>query len=765
LNTTKLIKLILPILFLALIASIFYTLVSYKTEALINERYLEISKNMKIHLKDLITAKQDAILQISLAMSQDQKIKNALLSKNKLNINLKEFSLKLKDNTDLKDIWFQIVDAQGRSFYRSFSDKTGDSLVRVRKDIDKMIKNPQIITSVSAGKFAISLKTMVPIYENSVFIGMFETLGMFNPILQKMEENKEHTIMLVDESYRDQLVYVDRDKFIDNYFIVNDNPDKKLLDHIKKKSVKDVINSNSNIYLSPHSIVSIYKLNDEHNKPMAYFIMSHNLNDIDLNDILQIRNVLYLLFGGLLFVGYILFLYFNSKKNLIKTLNYKLEDTVKSKTKELTYLAHHDALTGLINRFLFLEIVKNTIDNSKRQNSKFSVLFLDIDRFKDINDTYGHSAGDLLLKSVAKRLKKCVRAEDAVCRLAGDEFAILLKDADEDSVIAIVKKIISLAQQSIESENNLFNITLSIGISCYPRDGLDVDILMSNADTAMYKAKELGRDTYQFYNKKMSESAQSRVILEKNLKIALQENQFEAFYQPQIDTTTGEIIGAEALIRWNSPELGFVSPADFIPIAEQTKLIIKIDLWMMRETMNQLVDFQKSGIDIKKLSLNISAKQLESKEMIADLKTILKETGFEASRLELEITEREMMTNPEATILILDEIKKLGISISIDDFGTGHSSLAYIKRLPIDKLKIDKSFIDELPYDKEGVAIVRSVISIAKNLQLDLIAEGVETHEQRDFLLREGCTKVQGYLYSKPLSASAYKEYLLKHKL
>ncbi|MDD3835012.1 MAG: cache domain-containing protein, partial [Sulfurimonas sp.] len=190
-NTTKLIKLILPILFLALIASIFYTLVSYKTEALINERYLEISKNMKIHLKDLITAKQDAILQISLAMSQDQKIKNALLSKNKLNINLKEFSLKLKNNTDLKDIWFQIVDAKGRSFYRSFSDKTGDSLVKVRKDIDKMIKNPQIITSVSAGKFAISFKTMVPIYENNVFIGMFETIGMFNPILQKMEENKE----------------------------------------------------------------------------------------------------------------------------------------------------------------------------------------------------------------------------------------------------------------------------------------------------------------------------------------------------------------------------------------------------------------------------------------------------------------------------------------------------------------------------------------------------------------------------------------------
>ncbi|MDY0233835.1 MAG: EAL domain-containing protein, partial [Sulfurimonas sp.] len=767
LNIARFSRLLFPIFLLLLIASIGYMLISSKNKALINERYLEISKNMETHLESLIKEKQDAILQMSLAMSQDQKIKDALLSKDKLNINLKEFSLKLKNNTNLKNIWFQIVDAQGKSFYRSFSNKTGDSLVKARSDIDKMIKDPQIITSISAGKFAISLKTMVPIYEDGLFIGMFETLSMFDSIIQKMQESNEHTIMLIDKSYKDQLVYVDRTKFIQNYFIVNDKADEKLLTYIKERSIEAVINceDNSTICLSPHSLVSVYKLNDELGKPMAYFIMSYNIDEINLNDILQVRNILFLVFGALLFVGYILFLYFQSKKNLIKNLNFKLEDLVKSKTKELTYLAHHDALTGLTNRFLFLEIVKNTIESAKRQSSTFSILFLDIDRFKDINDTYGHYMGDLLLKNVAKRLEGCIRAEGIVCRLAGDEFAILLKNVDEGSVIAIVDKIIHSIGQSIELQNSVFNITISIGISCFPRDGSDVDILMSNADTAMYKAKEDGRDTYQFYDKKMSEPALKRVILEKNLKIALQKNQFEAFYQPQIDTSTGEIIGAEALIRWNSPELGFVSPADFIPVAEQTKLIIKIDLWMMRETMNQLMDFQKSGIDIKKLSLNISAKQLEGKEMISDLKTILQETGFDASKLELEITEREMMANPEATILILNEIKKLGISISIDDFGTGHSSLAYIKRLPIDKLKIDKSFVDELPHDKEDVAIVRSVISIAKNLQIDIIAEGVETQEQKDFLLLEGCPKIQGYFYSKPLNASDYKEFLLKHNI
>lgn len=767
LNTAKLTKLTLPLLLLIVIASLGYVLISSKYEALINEKYLQISKNMTTTLESLINEKQDAILQISLAMSEDQKIKNALLNKDRLSLNLEEFSLKLKNNTNLKNIWFQIVDAEGRSFYRSFSDKTGDSLIEARSDIEKMIKDPQIISSISTGKFALSLKTMVPIYDGDIFIGMFETLGRFNSIIDKMQENRAHTIILVDKSYKEQLVYVDSSKFIQDYFVVNDKPDEKLLKYIETKSVKDIIKCDdaSTLYLSPHSVVSLYKLNDEQNRPMAYFIMSHNLDDIDLDDITLMRSTIVLLFGALLFIGYVLFLYFQSKKTLIKKLHFKFEDMVKRKTKELTYLAHHDALTGLTNRFLFLEIVKNTIESAKRNNSNFGILFLDLDRFKDINDTYGHYMGDMLLKSVAQRLKKCVRAEDTVCRLAGDEFAILIKNVDEDSLIAIVEKIIYSTQQSIESQNNVFNITLSIGISCYPRDGSDVDVLMSNADTAMYKAKELGRDTYQFYDEKMSQSALNRVILERNLKIALQEDQFEAFYQPQINSATGEIIGAEALIRWNSPELGFVSPADFIPVAEQTRLIIKIDLWMMRETMKQLIAFDKDGIDIKMLSLNISAKQLESKEMIADLKSVLKETGFDPSRLELEITEREMMKNPEVTIHTLNKIKKLGISISIDDFGTGHSSLAYIKRLPIDKLKIDKSFVDELPHDKEDVAIVRSVISIAKNLQIDIIAEGVETNEQKDFLLKEGCPQIQGYLYSKPLSARDYKEFLLKYNL
>ncbi len=764
-NSAKLTRSIFQILILILIIFVGYILISQKTESLTNERYLQISRNMKIHLESLIKDKEGTVLQISLAMAEDQKIKNALLSRDKSKINLEDFSLKLKENTDLKNVWFQIIDTDGKSFYRSFSDKSGDSLLEARTDISKIVKNPQIITSISVGKFALSFKTMVPIYENNKFIGIFETLARFNSIALNMDANKEHLVILVDKSYKDQLIYVDQDRFIDNYYIANNNADEKLLQGIKTKSVEAVINCKNEFNICPelHSIVSVYKLNDENNNPMAYFIMAYNLDDINLDDIFQSRNILLLIFGGLLFVGYIIFLYFRSKKNLIEELNYKLEDMLKSKTKELTYLAHHDALTGLANRLLFLEIVEHTIENAKKDNSKFSILFLDLDRFKDVNDTHGHYAGDILLKCVSDRLKECVRTEDTVSRLAGDEFTILIRNVNEENLIAIVEKIIHAVQEPIEIDNNTFNITFSIGISSFSKDGADADVLISNADTAMYKAKEMGRNNYQFYNETMGEYTLHRVTLEKNLKIALQEDQFEAFYQPQIDAITGRVIGAEALIRWHSPELGFVSPADFIPIAEQTNLIIQIDLWMMRKTMNQLILFQEAGIEIGKLALNISAKQLENKEVIVDLKNILKETGFDASRLELEITEREMMKDPEATILILNKIKKLGISISVDDFGTGHSSLAYIKRLPIDKLKIDKSFVDGLPTDMEDIAIVRSVISIAKHLNMDIIAEGVETLEQRDFLFHEGCTKVQGYFYSKPLNAHDYKQFLLEH--
>lgn len=762
-NSVKLSKLTLQFLLLLCIGIIGYMAIMNRTESLINERYSNISKDMRQHLVTLIKEKEGTILQISLAMAENEKIRNALLTRDTSKIQLEEFSLKLRKETELKNIWFQIIDADGKSFYRSFSQKSGDDLSNVRSDVSKIIKNPHTLTTISVGKFALSLKSMVPIYDGTRFIGIFETISRFNSIALKMAQNKDKTIILVDKSYKNKLEHADKNKFIQNYFVANDAPDEKLLQQIAQKSVKSVISCKDefSICSALNSIVNIYTLYDDLQKPMAHFIMAHDLNDVYLQDIYQIRNTLFIVFFGLLFGSAGIFLYYQSKRELIEELNYNLQEMVSIKTKELSHLAHHDPLTGLANRLFFLEIAELAIESAKRDASSISILFLDLDRFKDINDTHGHHTGDELLKIVAKRLKLCIRAEDTVSRLAGDEFTILLKNITDDTLVGIVEKIIDTVQKPIESNNNILYITFSVGISCFPRDGLDINTLMSNADTAMYKAKELGRNMYQFYDEKMSEYITQRLTLEKNLKIALQEGQFEPFYQPQIDAYHERIIGAEALVRWNSPELGIVLPNLFIPIAEQTSLIVKIDLWMMQKTMSQFMELHNEGINAGKLSLNISAKQLESRDIIENITTILHQTGFDAKNLELEITEREMMRDPETTIKVLNKFKELGINIAVDDFGTGHSSLSYIKRLPIDKLKIDKSFIDEVTHDKGDIAIVRSVIAIAKHLDMDIIAEGVETQEQKDFLVQEGCFKIQGYFYSKPLTLQEYKQFLL----
>lgn len=769
-NTDVLSRKLFPLLLILLFSILYlgYLYISNKTNALIADRYFQVSIQMKQQLKTLIDEKQSAILELSLAMAENNSVKKALLTNDATDIHLDKFSLRLKENTNLQNIWFQIVRADGSSLYRSFSDKKDDTLLNARVDIAKIIKNPQIITSISVGKFSITLKALIPMYDNHKFIGIVETIAQFNSVVLKMKAHKYKTIVFIDKAYKEQLVFGDKDKFLEDYYIASGSENTAFLKYIKRKTAEHIIHYNQNYHVCKeiNSIITVYTLNDEiTQKPMAYFVIAHNIDDINLQDIDQIRYNLFLILGGLLFTTLSAFIYFylQSKKELIKELNDELEDTVQTKTKELTYLAHYDALTGLVNRHLFSEIVQHSIEGATRDNSYFSILFLDLDRFKDINDTYGHSAGDELLKSVAKRLKSCVRREDYVSRLGGDEFIILIKNITDHNLITLLEEIITEMQQPMAFENKILNVTFSIGISRFPKDGSDSEVLISHADMAMYKAKELGRNTYQFYDEKMGAYMFERLELEKNLKIALEENQFEAFYQPQIDTLTNKVIGCEALIRWNSPELGRVFPDKFIPVAEETRLIIEMDIWMMRQTMKQLIAFQKEGIEIGKLALNISARQLESKEIIHDLRMILDETHFDPERLELEITERQMMKDPEASIIVLNKIKEMGIGIAVDDFGTGHSSLAYIKRLPIDKLKIDKSFVDELPNNKEDIAIIRSIISIAKNLEIAIIAEGVENATQRDFLRDEGCNMIQGYFYAKPLSADDYKRFLLEH--
>jgi diguanylate cyclase (GGDEF)-like protein len=444
-----------------------------------------------------------------------------------------------------------------------------------------------------------------------------------------------------------------------------------------------------------------------------------------------------------------------------------LEKNVALKTKELQkksqklkHQAEHDSLTHLPNRFLFLDRLKQALKQAQREQQVVSVLFLDLDRFKEINDTYGHDVGDKLLQLVTKRLLRARRKEDTVARLGGDEFTILLQDVSQNSVIHIVNKIIESMQEPFIINGMKHYTTFSIGISSYPDDADNAEDLLRNADTAMYKAKESGKNRYYFYHAEMTKLAFERIELEKELRRALENDEFEAYFQPKIDAKQHKVTGLEALIRWQHPIKGMIFPDKFIPFAEEIGLIGAIDDVMMRLSIQQVLEWHRKGIECGKISINLSARQLTSKNYIQELEETINDIGLDTRYIEIEITETHIMENPQHAMDILNKIRALGISISIDDFGTGYSSLSYLKKLPVTKLKIDRSFVMELPYDKDDVAIVKTIISLAKNLDLEIIAEGVEEKAQVDFLVREGCDNIQGYYFSKPLSKEDCEKFL-----
>jgi len=439
-----------------------------------------------------------------------------------------------------------------------------------------------------------------------------------------------------------------------------------------------------------------------------------------------------------------------------------LEDLLKQKEK-LYYQAHHDALTNLPNRILFHDRLEQAIEKSKRSRSKVALLYIDLDHFKEINDSLGHKAGDEVLKIVAKRLKNIIRDEDTLSRLGGDEFTIIierLKKGEDASLLA--QKIIEVLTKPIELNNNLLYVSSSTGISLYPEDGDSVQNLLKYADSAMYKAKNEGRNNFQFYSSEMTTLALERVVMEASFRAALDNEDFVVYYQPQINAKSNSFLGMEALVRWKDKTRGIISPAKFIPLAESTGLIVALDRFVMRTAMKQISKWYAKGLNPGVLALNLAIKQLQQKDFFSMLKALMKETGCKAEWLELEITEGQIMQNPEEAIKILNQVSKLGIELAVDDFGTGYSSLSYLKKLPIDRLKIDQSFVKNLPNDEEDIAITKAVIGLAKGLNLSIIAEGVETKEQKEFLLDNGCNNIQGYFYAKPMPANELEEYLLK---
>ena len=470
-----------------------------------------------------------------------------------------------------------------------------------------------------------------------------------------------------------------------------------------------------------------------------------------------LKNTLNETFGALVVQSYDKNIRFTEKdQNILEFVSHQIAMAIKRKMdrQEIEQKAYYDQTTGLTNKLLFNDRLEQSMHDAKRHNTRTAILFLDLDNFKYVNDTMGHSAGDKLLKIVSKRLKSSLRKTDTIARWGGDEFTVILpKIKNTNDIRRLCKRILNEDLTNVVVDNKELRITASIGIAIYPEDGLDIETLTKNADTAMYKAKDSGKNQYKFFKPLMNKEITERFSNESNLFKAIEKEEFLLLFQPQIDLETNEITGFESLVRWNSPGKGILPPYQFIPIAEETDLIIPLGEWILRETCKQNKIWHEKGHRLT-CAVNISAKQFLKYNLADIVKNILHETGLDPEFLELELTETILMKDLEKTIRVLKRLKEMGVKISIDDFGTGYSSLSYLKQFPIDTLKIDQSFISSINNDlaDDNLTIANIVIDLGHKLGLKVIAEGVETEKQVEFLKKYACDKIQGYLISEPVN-------------
>jgi diguanylate cyclase (GGDEF)-like protein/PAS domain S-box-containing protein len=425
----------------------------------------------------------------------------------------------------------------------------------------------------------------------------------------------------------------------------------------------------------------------------------------------------------------------------------------KNHDAQMAYLANHDDLTGLPNRNLLNDRIALALAQARRGGRPLAVLFLDLDGFKFINDSFGHTTGDALLKVVAERLHKAVREGDTVARLGGDEFVVMLPDADSEAAAQVAAHLIAALARPLPVDDRKLHVSTSIGVSVFPKDGHSGEMLLKHADVAMYRAKELGRNGYQFYTEEMSQLTDERVELEAAMRHALDNGEFELHYQPQLEIRSGRISGMEALIRWRHPRLGLVSPARFIPLAEDNGLIVPIGEWALRTACAQLKTWHDQGHAGLSVAVNFSARQLHQQDVLQRVRQILTETRLPPQYLEMELTETAILQNSSAVIQTLRELKAIGVALAMDDFGTGYSSLSYLNRFPIDIIKVDQSFTLDLIESPDAASITRAIIAMAQSLDIRTVAEGVESEAQLRFLRNAGCDSIQGHYFSRALSA------------
>ena len=434
----------------------------------------------------------------------------------------------------------------------------------------------------------------------------------------------------------------------------------------------------------------------------------------------------------------------------------------KEAERTINFQAYHDLLTRLPNRALFKDRLNLAVAQAKRSNQRLAVMFLDLDRFKLVNDTLGHISGDELLQAVSQRLQQCLREGDTLARFGGDEFTLLLPQIyGQEDAEAIAKKIIDMLREPFFIEGHELYVTISIGVAMYPHDGTNMDALVKNADIAMYHIKGRGKNDYQFFASEMNAVSMQRLSLERDMRKALETEQFVLYYQPQVDVLTGKIVAVEALIRWQHPTLGLIAPSEFVSVAEDTGLILPIGEWVLRKACETLKKWRDAGLKDVRMAVHLSALQVEHRNFVDTVTEILKEYKLSGHELELEITENLIMQDMENTVQKLIQLHNNGVQIAIDDFGTGYSSLSYLQKLPIHTVKIDRSFVHEIKSKPEEACIVDAIIAMAKGLKLNLIAEGVETQEQKDYLCKQGCPEMQGFFFGEPQPESTAMKLLL----
>ena len=421
------------------------------------------------------------------------------------------------------------------------------------------------------------------------------------------------------------------------------------------------------------------------------------------------------------------------------------------------FLAHHDLLTGLPNRTLFQDRLQQALASAKRMQSRVALLFIDLDRFKYVNDSFGHRAGDILLQTVAARLRACVRETDTVCRHAGDEYLIVLSALREPTEAALVaEKVLAIFDEVFLLESHEVQISASVGISVYPDDGQTMEDLIRNADAAMYHSKKGGRNRFEFFTPELNAPVAERLVLANQLRRAIENNQLVLHYQSQFDATTGRLIGAEALVRWQHTEHGLLFPDSFIALAEESDIIHLIGEWVLNEACRQIAEWQARGLNVVPIAINFSPFQFRRSSLVQGVAAAFARHAVKPSQLEIELTENAIMQDPKETARTLDQLHEMGVSLAIDDFGTGYSSLNYLKRFPIDKLKIDRSFVEDLPHDLNDSAIVQAIVNLAKSLRMVVIAEGVETKAQLEFLRSLSCDAYQGFLGGRPIESERF---------